>query len=678
VSGQVSIHIWGKARELVTGDLPAALQAREVATLAQLRASLDDKGGTLVVADPACLEAEREELERWLEAGGKHRAAVVVVAQAAEADEILEKFPFLDDLLIKPVSAARLRLRLERALDTIHDRKVIEQLDGAVTRKGQELHELNKIGVALSAERDIDKLLDLILAKSREITAADAGSLYLVKQGGESEDPTLRFTLTQNDSVAVPFEAFSMPLSETSIAGYAALTGRGVNVADAYNLPSGSPFSISSSFDERSGYRTKSMLVVPSISSSFDERSGYRTKSMLVVPMRDHHDEVIGVVQLINKKQDPKLVLRPVALVDEMVVPFTSVDQELVTSLASQAAVALENTRLIQDIRNLFHSFVQAAVTAIESRDPTTSGHSGRVAELTVGVAETVDSLDSGRFADLRFTKDQIQEIRYAGLLHDFGKVGVREKVLIKGKKLFVGEMLLVRQRFSYIKRTLEAEHLRGKLDDALAGTATPELLAQTDHTYMDRQEEIDSILNMILRANEPSILEEESFRALMDMPQRTFRDLEGNAQPFLTPGEVSLLSIRKGSLSEQERREIESHVTHTYRFLSEIPWTGEFANVPAIAYGHHEKLDGTGYPRRLDHTKIPVQSKMMTICDIFDALVAWDRPYKKAVSVERALNILNEEAMDGKLDTDLLEIFIRAKIFERTLRKTDGSEPRA
>ncbi len=646
-----SIRFWGKARELVTGDLPAALQPREVATLAELRASLDQKGGTLVVADPACIEAEREELETWLREGGERRAVLVVVAQAAEADEILERFPFLDDLLVKPVSAARLRLRLERALDTIHDRRVIQQLDGAVTRKGQELHELNQIGVALSSERDIDKLLDLILAKSREITAADAGSLYLVERGDQSEDPSLRFKLTQNDSLALPFEEFSMPLSETSIAGYVALSGRGVNVADAYNLPPGSPFSIS---------------------RSFDKQSGYRTKSMLVVPMRDHHDEVIGVVQLINKKQDPKLVLRPVALVDEMVVPFTSVDQELVTSLASQAAVALENTRLIQDIRKLFHSFVQASVTAIESRDPTTSGHSGRVAELTVAVAEKVDSLDRGRFANLCFTKDQIQEIRYASLLHDFGKVGVREKVLIKGKKLFVGEMLLVRQRFGYIKRTLEVEHLKAKLENALAGTATPELLAQMDQASNERQEEVDSILEMILRANEPSILEEESFRALMDMPQRTFRDLEGNVQSFLTPGEVSSLSIRRGSLSEQERREIESHVTHTYRFLSEIPWTGEFANVPAIAYGHHEKLDGTGYPRRLDDTKIPVQSKMMTICDIFDALVAWDRPYKKAVPVERALKILNEEATDGKLDADLLEIFVTAKIFERTLRQTD------
>jgi HD-GYP domain-containing protein (c-di-GMP phosphodiesterase class II) len=426
-----------------------------------------------------------------------------------------------------------------------------------------------------------------------------------------------------------------------------ALSGQIVNLADAYQLPPGTPFTIS---------------------RSWDQRSGYRTKSMLVVPMRDHQGTVIGVVQLINKKREAKTVLRPVALVEEAVVPFTSVDEELVSSLASQAAVAFENTRLIQDIRNLFDSFVRASVTAIESRDPTTSGHSGRVAELTVGLAEKVDALDAPPFRDVSFTRDQLQEIRYASLLHDFGKVGVREKVLIKGKKLYVGELLLLRQRFSYIKRTLEAEHLRAKLDQVMAGQASPELLLQMDRAHEKGLEEIEQILRMVLQANEPTILEEESFRALMDLPNRTYTDGEGNRQPFLSADELAALSIRKGSLSEKERREIESHVTHTYRFLSQIPWTGEFRRVPEIAYAHHEKMDGTGYPRKLAAAEIPVQSRMMTISDIFDALVAWDRPYKKSVPVERALDILRDEARCGKLDMKLLDVFVDAKVYERTL----------
>jgi len=649
------IVVWGKARETMAGEVPAGVSLAEVDTLQALRAELG-RGGSLVIVDAACLRAEAAEVEAWLRTGGNRQAVLIAVADGGEADALLARFPFLDDVLLRPLTPGRLRHRVDRALDALHDRRAVDQLQGALSRKSAELHELNQIGVALSAERDINKLLEMILAKSREITAADAGSLYLVERGKDPEtngDDQLRFKLTQNDSVVLPFAEFTMPLTETSIAGYAALSGTSVNVADAYQLPRDSPYKIS---------------------RSFDEQSGYRTKSMLVVPMTDHESKVIGVVQLINKKRDPKAVLRPVGLVEELVIPFTAVDEELVTSLASQAAVALENNLLIRDIKNLFDSLVRASVTAIEQRDPTTSGHSGRVAILTVGIAETVDALDSGPFRELRFSRDQLQEIRYASLLHDFGKVGVREKVLIKGKKLYVGEMLLIRQRFAYIKRSIEADHLRSKLEQALRNGAAAERLAELDRAYEQRQHELDLMLRTISQANEPSILEEESFRALMDLPSRTFSDIDGNHQPFLTPNELQALSIRRGSLSDKERREIESHVTHTFRFLSEIPWTGEFCKVPEIAYAHHEKLDGSGYPRRLRSAEIPIQSKMMTIADIFDALVAWDRPYKKSVPIERALDILHDEARHGKLDQGLLEIFIGARIFERTL-PSQGAE---
>jgi len=651
-----NILVWGKGRDLISGELPPGITTQEIDGLSDLQAALEGKGSTLILADTAHLESERTALEAWVRSGGNRRALLVCVAEESEADGVVRRHPFIDDLLIKPVTAGRLRLRLERALDTINSRRVIEQLDNALVRKSQELHELNNIGVALSAERDINKLLELILVKSRAITAADAGSLYLVKRGkehGSSTDDTLSFELAQNDSVSVSFEKRPVPLNETSIAGYVALTGEIVNVADAYHLPAGTPYKIS---------------------RSFDEKSGYRTKSMLVVPMRDHDQKVIGVIQLINKKREAKIVLRPVSLVEETVIPFTSVDEELASSLASQAAVAFENTKLIQDIRNLFESFVKASVTAIESRDPTTSGHSGRVATLTVGLAEALDSLDHGPFRDVAFSADQMQEINYASLLHDFGKVGVREKVLIKGKKLYVGEMLLVRQRFSYIKRSLEADYLRAKLEQIQSGHGKPDLLAEMDRNYEQSKGELDQILKLVMQSNEPTILEEESFRTLMDLTTRTFLDIEGSRQPWLTPNEVSALSIRKGSLSEKERREIESHVTHTFRFLSEIPWTGEFRRVPEIAYAHHEKMDGTGYPRRLNASEIPLQSRMMAISDIFDALVAWDRPYKKAVAVERALDILRQEAVSGKLDAPVLDVFVEARIYEKTLPRA-GAE---
>jgi HD-GYP domain-containing protein (c-di-GMP phosphodiesterase class II) len=529
-------------------------------------------------------------------------------------------------------------------------RRRIEELEEALARQRLNLHELNTIGVALSAERDLPTLMELILTSSRALTGADAGSLYLVERGKDHDgtaDDLLRFKWTQNDSLTLPFEEFTIPLAETSIAGYAALSGQAVNVEDAYELPPGSPF--------RYG-------------RSFDERSGYRTRSMLSVPMRDHKGEVIGVVQLINKKRDPHSKLQPISVVEQQVIPFTATDEELVTSLASQAAVALENAKLIEDVKSLFNSFVSASVTAIESRDPTTSGHSSRVAELTVGLAERVDALHEGPFRDVRFNKDQLQEIRYASLLHDFGKVGVREKVLIKGKKLYVGEMLVIRQRFAYITRTLEAEYYKAQLDAMREGRATAETLARLERDYRARLSEVEQLLGMITAANEPSILEEESFRALMDLTSRDYADADGSRQPYLTPNEVQALAIRRGSLSDKERREIESHVTHTFRFLSEIPWTGEYRRVPDIAYAHHEKLDGSGYPRKLAGEDIPLQSRLMTVSDIFDALVAWDRPYKKSVPLERALDILREEAGSGKLDRRVLDLFIDARVYEITL----------
>ena len=582
-------------------------------------------------------------------------AAIVVVGRAEEVTPALQAFPALPSVLVGPISALALERAARYAREIAGRKTAYSALEGQLARRNTELSELNKIGAALSAERDINRLLSLILDKSRQITSADAGSLYLVMKGDQGQPDTLKFALAKNDSVSFEFQESRMPLDQTSIAGYVAIHGAAVNVADAYELPAGTPYRIS---------------------RSFDTKSGYRTKSMLVVPMRDHQGEIIGVIQLINKKKDAAAILKPSSLVDTMVVSFDDLDLDLVLSLASQAAVALVNTRLIEGIKALFESFVQASVTAIESRDPTTSGHSGRVAELTVGLAQKIDGTSSGPFAQVRFNRDQIHEIRYASLLHDFGKVGVREKVLVKAQKLFFGEMLALRQRFGVIKRTVEAEYLRAKVACLQAGGNKDEMAAiEADHAR--RQAEIDAALDVVSKSNEPTVLDGETASALLELPSRNYIDIDGVARPYITANELEALSIRRGSLSEQERVEIESHVTHTFKFLSQIPWTGEFARVPEIAFAHHEKLDGTGYPRRLKAADIPLQSRMMTISDIFDALVAWDRPYKKAVPVEKALAILDDEARQGKLDTELLQVFIEAKVFELTARRAAGSPAR-
>jgi len=645
--------IWGDPRSVLAGAQHAG--AEEVRSFGALEAALDGHGAALVLAGPDQLAAEKDAIETWARKGGADRAVLIAVAESGDGDELLQRYPFLDDVLVRPVSRERLRLKLERAIEAVHSRRVIRQLEKALDRKDDDLTELNEIGKQLSAQRDIEQLLELILLKSREITDADAGSLYLVeraKQSGNGGSDQLRFELAQNDTVKVSFQKSRMPLDESSIAGYVARTQRVVNVADAYRLPADSAFHIS---------------------RSFDEKSGYRTKSVLVVPMRDHENKVIGVVQLINKKRERGSVLQR-SLVDEQVIPFTSNDEQLASSLASQAAVAFENTDLLQRIRKLFDTFVHAAVDAIEQRDPTTSGHSRRVAFLTVGLMEKVDQIQSGPLAAVRYSRDQVEEVRYASLLHDFGKVAVQEKYLRKGKKLYASQLIALKQRFAYILKAIEADYLRTRLHALESGAASQGALAAIEAEYHRRRAEAERVLKAVMTANEPAVVEEESFRSVASLAARSFPTFEDQElfpvedwaePPYLSTDEVEVLSIRKGSLSAAERKKIENHVSETYKFLQKLPWTGELERVPEIAWAHHEKLDGSGYPQGLRGDAIPLQSRMMTISDIYDALVAWNRPYKSAVSEEKARAILCEDAQAGKLDQELLQVFIEAEIYK-------------
>ncbi len=361
-------------------------------------------------------------------------AALLVLGGAEDVTPALQAFPSLPAVLAAPISNLALDRGRRFAQQMAGRKKEVSALEGELARRNADLSELNKIGAALSAERDINRLLSLILDKSRQITSADAGSLYLVMRGEASGQPdSLRFALAKNDSVPIAFQESRMPLDETSIAGYVAVQGAPVNVADAYTLPAGDALP-----------HLHVLRCEVRLPHEVDAGGAHARPSE-----RDHrghstHQQEDGCRRPSCARVEP---------VDGLVVSFDDLDLELVMSLASQAAVALVNTRLIEDIKALFESFVQASVTAIESRDPTTSGHSGRVAELTVGLAEKVDGSSTGIFAPLRFSRDQIQEIKYASLLHDFGKVGVREKVLVKAKKLYFGEMLTLRQRFGLIKK---------------------------------------------------------------------------------------------------------------------------------------------------------------------------------------------------------------------------------
>jgi len=330
--------------------------------------------------------------------------------------------------------------------------------------------------------------------------------------------------------------------------------------------------------------------------------------------------------------------------------------------------VSLENNFLYQEIETLFEGFVKASVQAIESRDPTTSGHSNRVAVYTTGLAKAVDSLGQGAYKDVHFTREQLKEIRYASLLHDFGKVGVREHVLVKAKKLYPHQLELVKQRFAYIQKSVMYGTMKERFD-ALCNAGMEGYLAvkgEIDAREQEYLHEMDTYLQTIITANEPAVLAEDPLRLLDEIHAKTFLEKGGLAIPFLDDDEYVKLRIKRGSLNEEERKEIESHVTHTFRFLRAIPWTKEMKNIPTIAYGHHEKLTGDGYPRGIGAAEIPIQTRMMTVSDIYDALTASDRPYKRAVPPQKALDILTQEVEEQKLDQALVKVFIEAKIWEK------------
>jgi len=533
------------------------------------------------------------------------------------------------------------RQLLQGALDAALARAEVERLTQQAQLQERRFEELNRIGTALSAEHDIDRLQNLILSTCRRLTNADGASLWLVES---AEDRILRFASTQSHSLDLPYSTFTVPLDLHSMVGSTVLLGQSQMVDDAYDLGPDSPF-------QWAGRK-------------LDEELGYRTKSMLAVPLRNHAGDVVGAVQLINAKRDADSVITA-ANAESIIVPFRHSDLELLESITSQAAVALDNKRLLDAIQDLFEGFVKASVTAIESRDPTTYGHSGRVAALTVGLADSVNRIGAGAYRDLHFSPDQLRELRYAALLHDFGKIGVREHILVKDKKLYPAQMGMIRARFAYVQRTAQLRATEAKLALALGERPEAEQLEEIDRRLQAEISQLEQWLDSVQMANEPTVLDEDKAVTLTSLARRTYESLGGERRPLLEPDEFHFLSITRGTLDERERREIESHVTNSYRFLTKIPWTSQMSGIPEMAFGHHEKMDGTGYPRRIAAEAIPPQTRMMTIADIYDALTATDRPYKRAVTAQQALGILKTEADDGKLDPDLLDVFIAKKVYE-------------
>ena len=505
------------------------------------------------------------------------------------------------------------------------------------------LEALQDLSVEMIRTSNFDQLLRLIVTRSMELLKADAGSLFLKK-----DDKILTFHISVNKSLNdFVIEHRDISISANSIASYCFTTGQTLNIEDAYAVSEGEAYAFDKSFDEKQGYRTKSMLVLPLVDSK-----GYS----------------LGVLEIINKKNiktqawpigdERKIAKMPV---------FDENDVKLLASFASIASAGIENLTLKENIKNLFEGFVSASVEAIESRDPATRGHSERVTILTIELAKEVSRSTKEGLKDISFTEEQLSELRYAALLHDFGKIAISESVLQKNDKLTELQKLKIQNRIEYFKNNEENRlvwnYLKGLKD---IGSPPDELeLQRLKNKIKETSKRLDGYWEQIYRLSKPTALSKKGKDQVRELSQMTGLDAFGEEQPILEDDEIDNLLIERGSLTDMERKEIESHVTKSFLFLKSIRWTPGLRRIPEIAYVHHERLDGSGYPRQLIAKDLSPQARILMICDVYDALVANDRPYKPALSSDAALDILQAEVDRGCLDKVFFELFLEAKLYE-------------
>ena len=514
------------------------------------------------------------------------------------------------------------------------------------------LEQLNEVGAALSQEKNLDALLEKILLAVQTITRADGGTLYLLEEGAR-----LRFEIMRNESLGIamggttgnPIPFYPVHLygkdgqpNTQMVAAYSALSGKTINIADAYTVEG---------FDF-SGTR------------NFDKKTGYRSMSFLTVPMRNHEGEIIGVLQLINCKDGAH----------GNVVPFSNADERLAESLASQAAIALTNRQLIIQLEELFESFIGLINSAIDEKSPYTGGHCQRVPVLTMLLAEAVNNIQSGPLAGFAMTEKDRYELKIAGLLHDCGKVTTPVHVVDKATKLetIFDRISLIDTRFEVMKRDAEISALKERL--ALAHTTEIDEMTRRNRGYAIEQGYRDQIRRLD---------EERDFLRVQNsggefMPQEAqdrvrelgtgyrWTDPSGNVAQFLTEDEIANLTISRGTLTAAEREIINHHIVATINMLEALPWPRHLRNVPEYAGGHHERMDGKGYPRGLSREQMSIPSRVMGIADIFEALTAKDRPYKRGKTLSESLGILGKFKENGHIDPDLFDVFVRQKVYLR------------
>ncbi len=523
------------------------------------------------------------------------------------------------------------------------------QLEDAMLNR---MEELNTIGIALSNERDTNRLLENIMVAAKRITNADAGTLYL----HDPDKKLLKFEIIRTDTLGiakggttgVPITFYPIQLYDTEgnpnhnmVVAHAALSGSSVNIPDAYKAE-GFDFS-----------GTK----------SFDRKTGYRSTSLMAVPMRNHENELIGVLQLINA-QDRR---------SGKIVPFTHQDQSLLESLASQAAIALTNHLLIQQMEDLFEAFVSLINTAIDDKSAYTGGHCARVPALTMMLADAVNRTKQGPLKDFEMTDKDRYELKIAGLLHDCGKITTPVHVVDKSTKLetIFDRIHLLDTRFEVLKRDAEINMLRAlnntpspfQCEEGVGGSNAD--ATSTRSVYEARIRQLDEDREFLRHCNVGSEKMDEAHLArIQQIAAYQWRNAEGEMVNFLNDEEMENLCIRAGTLTHAERQIINHHIDITIKMLESLPWPKHLKKVPEYAGGHHERMDGKGYPRGLTREQMSVQARVMGIADIFEALTAKDRPYKRGKTLTESLNILGKFKENGHIDPDLFDVFVREKVY--------------
>lgn len=516
------------------------------------------------------------------------------------------------------------------------------------------IERLNQIGIALSSEQDKTRLLELILTAAKELTNADAGTLYSLL-------PTkkLHFEIIRNDTLkfewtqAAANKAFptqDIPLyneegkpNDHMIVVYAVVHDKTVNIPDAYACDDDFDFSGT---------------------QKFDQKTGYHSKSFLTVPMKNHENEVIGVLQLINALNKKT----------KAIIPFSKDEQNLVESLASQAAVAMTNQALIRELREMFETLVKVLADAIDEKSPVTGRHCRRVPIIAMLLALAVNQDEGPLYKERRFTADELYELELAALLHDCGKVVTPVNVIEKGKKLegIWDKIALINMRILVLVRDAQLQALQEKLDAVLSQDRGIEqnlrtLFNEIEARSQSKIEDLKETMLFLQKANEGrEVTDPEWLQRILEIAKWHLEDVEGKVQPILDEDELHKISVEHGTLTPEERKVIQNHVSMTYKMLKDIPYPKYLRHIPEIAGSHHERIDGKGYPRGLTKDQMSLQARILCIADIFEALTAPDRPYKKPMPLSQALSVMQKLKDEGHIDPDLWDLFMRQKVYLR------------